>query len=258
MIDAVRNEHPDVVFLAEAFTRPRIMSKLAEIGFTQSYTYFTWRTAKWELEEYLTELAHEPLADWFRPNFWPNTPDILSGPLRNGPPAAFRVRLLLAATLSPSYGLYSGYELCENEPASDTTEEYLHSEKYEIKPRDWNREDSLAPFVSLVNDIRRRHDAFAELRTITFHHADNENLIAYSKRSGDGSDVILCVVNLDPNGWHEATLSLDLAELGIEPGAAFDVYDEMTGMTYTWSGGHQYVRLDPTVVPGHVFHVRAT
>ncbi len=207
----MRNEHPDVVFLAEAFTRPRVMSKLAEIGFSQSYTYFAWRVAKWELETYLTELAHGPIADWFRPNFWPNTPDILAGPLRNGPPAAFRLRLVLAATMAPSYGIYSGYELCENEPASDANEEYLHSEKYEIKARDWDREDSLAPFIALVNDIRRRHEAFTELRTLAFHHIDSDDLIAYSKRSADGTDVILCVVNLDPSGWHEATLSLDLA-----------------------------------------------
>ena len=256
VIRAVREEHPDVVFLAEAFTRPRVMSKLAEIGFSQSYTYFAWRVAKWELEEYLNELAHGPMVDWFRPNFWPNTPDILSGPLRNGPPSAFRLRLLLAATMSPSYGIYSGYELCENEPASDTNEEYLHSEKYEIKSRDWDREDSLTPFISLVNDIRHRHEALSELRTLAFHAVDSDDLIAYSKRSGDGSDVILCVVNLDPNGWHEATLWVDVAQLGIEPGSSFDVYDEMTGVTYTWTGDRQYIRLDPTIVPGHVFHVR--
>jgi len=130
------------------------------------------------------------MADWFRPNFWPNTPDILAGPLRNGPPSAFRLRLMLAATMSPSYGIYSGYELCENEPASDTNEEYLHSEKYEIKIRDWDRDDSLAPFISLVNGIRHRHDALSELRTVAFHDIDNDALIAYSKRSGDGSDVI--------------------------------------------------------------------
>jgi starch synthase (maltosyl-transferring) len=158
--------------------------------------------------------------------------------------------------MAPSYGIYSGYELCENEPASDANEEYLYSEKYEIKARDWGREDSLAPFIATVNDIRHRHAAFGELRTLAFHHIDNEELIAYSKRSGDGSDVILCVVNLDPNGWHEATLSLDLGALGIDPGSSFEVYDEMTGSSYTWTGDRQYVRLDPTSVPGHVFHVR--
>jgi starch synthase (maltosyl-transferring) len=256
IINAVRDEHPEVVLLAEAFTRPRVMSKLAEIGFTQSYTYFAWRTSKWELEEYVRELAHGPVADWFRPNFWPNTPDILSGPLRNGPPSAFRMRLLLAATLAPSYGIYSGYELCENEPASDTNEEYLDSEKYAIKSRDWDRADSLAPFITTVNDIRRRHPAFAELRTITFHYVDNDDLIAYSKRSGDGTDVILCVVNLSTDREHEASLWLDLAALGVEPGSSFELVDELSGLTYTWSGERQYIRLDPSIAPGHVFHVR--
>jgi starch synthase (maltosyl-transferring) len=212
--------------------------------------------SKWELEEYLNELTHGRAVDWFRPSFWPNTPDILAGPLRNGPPSAFRMRVLLAATMAPSYGIYSGYELCENEPASDANEEYLFSEKYEIKTRDWDREDSLASFISTVNSIRHRHAAFSELRTFAFHFIDNDALIAYSKRSGDGSDVILCVVNLDPNGWHEATLFLDLGALGLDPGSSFEVYDEMSGSAYTWTGDRQYIRLDPSTVPGHVFHIR--
>jgi starch synthase (maltosyl-transferring) len=254
LIAELRADHPDTIYLAEAFTRPKVMAKLAEVGFTQSYTYFTWRTARWELEEYLTELAHGPVADYMRPSFWPNTPDILAGILRNGPPAAFRLRLLLAATMSPSYGIYSGYELCENVPASETNEEYLHSEKFELKPRVWDRPDSLGPFITQVNDIRRRHPALAELRTIKFHGADNENVIVYSKTSGDRSDVVLCVVNLDPDDWHEATLSLDLEALGVEVGP-FEVHDELAGESYTWSE-HPYVRLDPAQNPGHVFVVR--
>lgn len=254
VIDAVRTEHPDVIFLAEAFTRPPIMARLAEDGFTQSYTYFTWRVEKWELEEYLTELATGPTADYMRPNFWPNTPDILSGPLRNGPPAAFRLRLLLAATMSPNYGIYSGYELCENEPASETNEEYLHSEKYEIRRRNWDRPDSLAPFVTQVNDIRRRHWAFAELRNIVFHEADNEHIIVYSKRASTGGDAMLCVVNLDPVNWQEATLSLDLTELGLTR-PTFEVHDQVSGDRYAWDA-HPYVRLDPARQPGHVFTVR--
>jgi starch synthase (maltosyl-transferring) len=195
-----------------------------------------------------------------RPNFWPNTPDILAGVLRDGTPSAFRMRLLLAATLSPSYGIYSGYELCENEPASDTNEEYLHSEKYQLRPRTWDRPDSLVPFITTVNDIRRRHPAFAELRTITFHGADNENIIVYSKQSGamnaDGNaDVMLCVVNLDPDDWQEATVTLDLDALGVAAGT-FEVLDELSGESYTWSD-HAYVRLDPARQPGHVFEVRA-
>jgi starch synthase (maltosyl-transferring) len=254
VIGEVQSEHPDVLFVAEAFTRPRVMAKLAEIGFTQSYTYFAWRVAKWELEEYVTELAEGPTADYMRPNFWPNTPDILSGPLRNGSPAAFRLRLLLAATMTPNYGIYSGYELCENEPASDSNEEYFHSEKYEIKRRDWDSPGSLAPFITDVNDIRSRHPAFASLRSIRFHHADNENIIVYSKVSDDGRDVVLCVVNLDPSNWHEATLSLDLSALRVS-GGSFEVYDELSGDSYTWTD-HAYVRLDPARQPGHVFVVR--
>src|SRR5207302_1644425 len=149
LIPTVQEAHPEVLFLAEAFTRPKVMAKLAEVGFSQGYTYFTWRNTAWELTEYLTELTTGPVADYMRPNFWPNTPDILSGPLRYGPPAAFRMRLLLAALTVPSFGVYSGYELCENEPASDTNEEYLHSEKYEIKHRDFDRADSLADVIGL-------------------------------------------------------------------------------------------------------------
>jgi starch synthase (maltosyl-transferring) len=256
ILDAVRHEHPDVVFLAEAFTRPRVMSKLAEIGFSQSYTYFAWRSERWELVEYLDELAHGPAADYMRPNFWPNTPDILSGMLRNGPPAAFRLRLLLAATMSPSFGIYSGYELCENEPASESNEEYLNSEKYELRPRLWDRPNSLTPFITQLNDIRNKHTAFDELRTIEFHGADDENVIVYSKRSTQRTDVMLCVVNLDPHNWHEATLSLDLAALGVEAGASFVVHDELSGASYTWNE-HPYIRLDPARQPGHVFEVRA-
>jgi starch synthase (maltosyl-transferring) len=256
VIHAVQTEHPDVLFLAEAFTRPKIMARLAEDGFTQSYTYFAWRVDKWEIEEYVTELAHGPTADYMRPNFWPNTPDILAGPLRNGPPAAFRVRLLLAATLSPNYGIYSGYELCENEPASETNEEYLHSEKYEIRRRNWDHPDSLAPFIRQINDIRRKHWAFEELRTVAFHYANNEKIIVYSKRSAEGADAVLCIVNLDPLKWQEATLSLDLTKLGVR-GLSFEVHDQLSGAKYTWNA-HPYVRLDPAQQPGHIFTVRST
>jgi starch synthase (maltosyl-transferring) len=259
VIAAVRVEHPEIIFLAEAFTRPRVMAKLAEVGFTQSYTYFAWRTVRWELEEYVTELAHGPTADYMRPNFWPNTPDILSGVLRNGPPSAFRLRLLLAATMSPSYGIYSGYELCENEPISEANEEYLNSEKYELKTREWDRPDSLAPFITEINDIRRRHRAFTELRTIQFHESDNDRIIVYSKtdapaNDGTVADVVLCVVNLDPSRWHEATLSLDVEALGVTRDT-FEVYDELSAESYVWNE-HPYVRLDPAQQAGHVFEIR--
>ncbi|HEX2041982.1 MAG TPA: alpha-1,4-glucan--maltose-1-phosphate maltosyltransferase [Acidimicrobiales bacterium] len=256
MIPAVQAEHPDVVFLAEAFTRPKIMAMLAQVGFSQSYTYFTWRTGKRELREYLEEIAHGPKADYMRPNFWPNTPDILSGPLRNGPPAAFRLRLVLAALLVPSYGIYSGYELCENVPASDANEEYLWSEKYEIKRRDWSRPDSIAPLVSRVNELRRRHPAFSELRNIRFHQSLNDNILAWSKHTDDRSDVVLVVVNLDPHAAHEDTLTLDLGFLGLPWDLPFEAHDELTGVTYTWQGAHPYVRLDPVLQPAHVLHLR--
>jgi starch synthase (maltosyl-transferring) len=260
LIEAVQAQHADVLFLAEAFTRPKVMAKLAEVGFSQSYTYFTWRTDQWGeegLRAYLEELAGEK-ADYMRPNFWPNTPDILSGPLRNGPPPAFRMRFLLAATLTPSYGVYSGYELYENEPASPANEEYLYSEKYEVKRRDWSRpEETLVPYITRVNDIRRRHPALQRLRNIRFHGSVNDRVIAYSKVSDDGSDVVLMVVNLDPYVAQETTLALDLDELGMPADRPFEAYDEITGAAYTWWGPNPYVRLDPWVEPAHVLHLRA-
>ncbi len=257
-IPDIQRAHPDVLFLAEAFTRPKVMAKLAEVGFTQSYTYFTWRTTKAELTAYVTELSTGPTADYMRPNFWPNTPDILSGPLRNGSPAAFRLRLLLAATLSPSYGIYRGYEWCENEPQSDANEEYRNSEKYELRPRGWDDEAGpLTPFVRRVNQARRAHPALATLRNTRFHHSSKDALLVYSRASDDGDDLVLCVVNLDPDHWQEDTLSLDLGALGLPGDEAYEAHDELTGATYTWYGPHPYVRLDPAEQPGHVLHLRA-
>ena len=256
MIPAVQAEHPDVLFLAEAFTRPKVMAKLAEVGFTQSYSYFTWRTGRSELEAYLDELARGPTADYMRPNFWPNTPDILSHPLRNGPPAAFRQRLVLAATMTPSYGIYSGYELCENQPASESNEEYLHSEKYELKDRDFADPASLAPFITLLNGARRRHPALQRLRNITFHGSDNPKVIAYSKHTDDRSDVVLTVVNLDPHATAEATLDLDLGLLGLLWDRPYEAFDELSLQSFTWSGSHPYVRLDPYQA-AHVLHLRS-
>jgi len=257
MIDDVHSRHPDVLFLAEAFTRPKVMHTLASLGFTQSYTYFTWRTAAWELREYGEELAHGDGADYFRPNFWPNTPDILSGPLRNGPPSAFRLRAVLAATMSPNWGLYSGYELCENEPASETNEEYLHSEKYELKKRDWSRPDSLAPFLTRLNEIRRAHPALQRLRGLQFHHSHTDQILAYSRQSADGEDTVLVVVNLDPLAAHEDTLWLDLGSLGLSWSEPFEAHDELSGQTFTWQGAEPYVRLDPDETPAHVLHLRS-
>jgi starch synthase (maltosyl-transferring) len=259
VIPWVQERWPDVVFLAEAFTLPAMMHTLAEVGFSQSYTYFTWRTAKWELEEYGRELAAGPASGYFRPNFWPNTPDILSGPLRDGPPAAFALRAVLAATMSPSWGVYSGYELYENEPASESNEEYLHSEKYELRTRDWDRPDSLMPLLARLNAVRRAHRSLWRIDSLRFHHVDHDQLIAYSHRhdAADGTpdDVVVVVVNLDPVDWHEATVWLDLAALGLADGVPFDVRDELTGEVFTWRGSGNYVRLDPADRVAHVFTV---
>jgi starch synthase (maltosyl-transferring) len=257
VIEEIRRDHPDVVFLSEAFTRPKVMHKLAEVGFTQSYTYFTWRTAAWELREYVEELAYGPAAHYMRPNFWPNTPDILSGPLRNGPAAAFLLRFVLAATLVPSYGIYSGYELYENQPASEDNEEYLYSEKYELKRRDWDRADSMAPFIARVNEIRRRHPVFNWLRNIRFHHSADDRFLVYSKgHAGDPDtkgDLMLMVVNLDPNAAHETVLDLDLGAIGLPRWSHYRVEDELTGESYAWDSPNPYIQLDPT--RGQVAHI---
>jgi starch synthase (maltosyl-transferring) len=254
-IGEVQRDHPDVLFLAEAFTRPKVMAKLAEVGFSQSYTYFTWRVTKAELIEYGIEVTTAATADYMRPNFWPNTPDILAEPLRNAPLAAFRLRAVLAALLVPSWGMYSGFELGENEPMSPTNEEYLRSEKYEIKTRDWNRPDSLAPLVTELNRIRREHPAFQRLRGLRFHGSSSEHILAFSRQSDDASDVVLTVVNLDPDGWHEDTLLLDLDALGLPGHEAYEAHDELSGATFIWQGATPYVALSPEQT-AHVLHLR--
>jgi starch synthase (maltosyl-transferring) len=259
LITSIQARHPEVLFLSEAFTRPRMMARLAEAGFSQSYTYFTWRTEQHGPEglwAYLDELAQGPTADYMRPNFWPNTPDILSGPLRNGPPAAFALRLVLAATMSPSYGVYSGYELYENVPASDSNEEYLHSEKYEIKDRDYRRPGNLAPLMAALNHIRRRHPALQRLRSIRFHPTTNPEIIAYSKLSDDGADAVLTVVNLDPYRVHEAVLDFDLAAVGLPSSSPYWVVDELSGARYQWQSSRPFVRLDPSYQVAHVLDLR--
>ncbi|OIJ66503.1 DUF3459 domain-containing protein, partial [Streptomyces mangrovisoli] len=256
VIGEVNAADPDVIFLAEAFTRPAMMHTLAQIGFQQSYTYFTWRNSKQELTDYLTELSGEAAA-YMRPNLFVNTPDILHAYLQHGGRPAFEVRAVLAATLSPTWGVYSGYELCENTPLREGSEEYLDSEKYQLRPRDWDTAEregrSIAPLISDLNTIRRRHPALRELRGLRFHHVDNESVIAYSKRSG--ADTVLVVVNLDPHHTQEATVSLDMPQLGLDQHASVPVHDELTGETYHW-GRTNYVRLEPGRAPAHVFHVR--
>ena len=259
VIGDIHSRHPDVLFLAEAFTRPKVMHTLAALGFSQSYTYFTWRTEAWELREYGTEISQGEGADYFRPNFWPNTPDILAEPLRDGPPPAFRLRATLAATMSPNWGMYSGYELCENAPASPANEEYLHSEKYQLGRRDWDRPDSIANHITALNLARRSHPALAELRTLRFHGStDDEHLLVYSKTTPDGADPVLVVVNLDPFNAREGLLRLDLGLLGMPWSGPYEAADELTGEAWVWHGAEPYVRLDPTEGrESHVFALRA-
>jgi starch synthase (maltosyl-transferring) len=258
LIAEVRRPHPDVILLAEAFTRPAMMKRLAKVGFTQSYTYFTWRNTKQELTAYLSELSSTPSVDYFRPNFWVNTPDILHAFLQRGGPAAFRLRLVLAALTAPSWGMYSGYELYENTAVREGSEEYLNSEKYQVRSRDWNDPRSLAPMIARLNDIRRRHrEAIALLCTLAVHHIDSDQMLCVSRMSDDGADVLLVIVNLDPWSAHEATTWLDLKLLGVPADAPFTAHDELTDAAYTWYGPSNYVRLDPAVQPAHVLHLRA-
>ncbi|MFD1663679.1 maltotransferase domain-containing protein, partial [Streptomyces caeni] len=255
VIGEIGRSDPDVVFLAEAFTRPAMMRALAAVGFQQSYTYFTWRNSKRELTEYLTELSGGTAA-YMRPNFFVNTPDILHAYLQRGGRPAFEVRAVLAATLSPSWGVYSGYELCENVPLREGSEEYLDSEKYQLRPRDWEAAEregrSIAPLITKLNAIRRRHPALQRLRNLHFHHADNDAVIVYSKRSGP--DAVVVVVNLDPHHTQEATVSLDMPRLGLDWHESVPVRDELTGVTYHW-GRANYVRLSPGDGPAHVLTV---
>jgi starch synthase (maltosyl-transferring) len=256
---------PDVLFLAEAFTRPAMMHALAMIGFHQSYTYFTWRNTAGELTDYLRELSG-PAAACMRPNFFVNTPDILGHYLQHAGPAAFAVRAVLAAMLSPTWGVYSGYELCENEPAAPGSEEYLNSEKYQYRPRDWAGAQAagatLAPFLARLNRIRRAHPALQELRNLRFHHVDQPDLLCFSKvadgadAAGGGRDIVLVVVNLDWREPREATVWLDMPALGLDHNTEFLVTDELSGESYWWRQA-SYVRLDPSMVPAHIFTVRS-
>lgn len=256
VIGEINRADPDVIFLAEAFTRPAMMHTLGAIGFQQSYTYFTWRNTKEELTEYLTELSGEAAAH-MRPNFFVNTPDILHAYLQTGGRPAFEVRAVLAATLSPTWGMYAGYELCEGTPLRDGSEEYLDSEKYQLRPRDWESAErsgaSIAPLITTLNRIRRRHPALRRLRNLTFHTTDNDAVIAYAKRSG--SNTVLVVANLDPHHTQEATVSLDMPALGLDWHETVPVRDELTGETYHW-GRNNYVRLEPGVTPAHVLVLR--
>jgi starch synthase (maltosyl-transferring) len=259
LIWKVKQTHPDVIFLSEAFTKANMMHELARVGFTQSYTYFTWKTAKWELEEYAKELVDA--ADYMRPNFFVNTPDILHESLQYGGPAMFKIRAVLASMLSPSWGVYSGYELFEHVAVRPGSEEYLDSEKYQLRPRDWARAEaegrSLAPYLRQLNHLRRVNPALQRLRNLRFHHIDNDAMTCFSKRVGEpgnGENTVLVVCLLDSHNAHWGNTSLDMPALGFEWHERFLVTDQLTGATYDW-GQHNAVRLDPYSEPAHIFTV---
>ena len=262
LLGEVRRTDPDVLFLAEAFTRPPMMRQLAKVGFHQSYSYFTWRTGKVELTDYLTELSTQT-APYMRPNFFVNTPDILHTFLQYGGPPAFKIRAVLASMLAPSWGVYAGYELYEHVAVRPGSEEYLDSEKYQFRPRDWDgalaEGRSLAPYLTMLNETRRAHPALQELRNLHFHHVENDDVLAFSKRTvAEGrDDVVIVVVNLDPHGARETVVNLDLPALGIPWGDSFSVHDVVSGNTWLW-GARNYVRLDPFVEPAHILLVRQT
>ena len=268
LLGEVRKTDPDVVFLSEAFTRPAMMRGLGAVGFHQSYTYFTWRTARGEIEDYLLELSRET-DHLMRPNFFVNTPDILHAFLQYGGPAAFRIRAALAATSSPSWGVYAGYELYEHVAVRPGSEEYLDSEKYQIRIRNWADADatefqgarSLAPYLTRLNEVRRAHPALQQLRNLTVHRSDDDHVLVFSKRApaagpGGADDTVVVVINLDPHAVRETMVHLDLPALGLDWGDSYAVHDELTGQTWSW-GEDNYVRLDPFEEPAHVLTVRS-
>ncbi len=256
-IDELKRVHPELIFLSEAFTRPKVKYNLAKLGFTQSYNYFPWRNSADELREYLTELTRTSVKEFFRPNLWPNTPDILPQSLQFGGLPAFKSRFILAATLGASYGIYGpAYELGVNEPLKAGGEEYRHSEKYELKAWDLNQPDSLQPLIARVNAIRRENAALHTNDLLAFHRMSNPQLLAYSKRTPDRENIILTVVNVDPHHVQEGTTTLDLKELGIAEQDTFQVHDLLSGARYLWRGAENFVRLDPGQVPAAIFRLR--
>jgi starch synthase (maltosyl-transferring) len=253
----IRQRHPDVIFLAEAFTRPSVMYNLAKLGFNQSYTYFTWRNSKWELTQYMQELTQPPVSDFFRPNFWPNTPDILHAYLQHGGLPAFKIRLILAATLTASYGIYGpAFELGQHVPREFGSEEYLDSEKYQIRTWDLEQPNNLNGLVARINKIRRDNPALHSNESLHFHPTDNEQIICYSKHTPDHRNRILVVVSLDAafnqGGW----IGPDLHVLGLDPHQPYTVHDLLSGSSFTWqTTGWNYAELRPGEIPAHIFRL---
>jgi starch synthase (maltosyl-transferring) len=281
VIQEVHREHPETIFFAEAFTRPKRMKMLAKLGFTMSYTYFTWKNAPWELEQYFRELTLTPMTEYFRGNLFANTPDILNEYLVNGGRPAFRARLLLAGTLLPAYGIYSGFELCENVPVRPGSEEYLDSEKYQIRPRNYEAAGNINDDIARLNAIRRAQPALRQYANLTFHTSENQTIVCYRKAgvvpmvqwTGSHPDIVpatvlgklgpmpmqspdlLIVVNTDPHHVQDTMVHVPIHAMGIDDEQAYVVHDLLTEARYTWRGVRNYVRLDPAVAPGHVFQI---
>jgi starch synthase (maltosyl-transferring) len=256
LINDVKRDYPDTIFLSEAFTRPRIMYQLAKMGFTQSYTYFAWKNTSAELAEYFTELTQPLVREFFRANVWPNTPDILNEYLQKGGRPAFVARFILAATLGANYGIYGpAFELYENRPIREGSEEYLNSEKYQVRVWDTNNPNSLKDLITRINAIRKGSPALHGDWSLRFHPVDNETLIAYSKVSEDSADKILVVVNLDPHNVQSGWLSVALKELKLGNDEAYQVHDLLTEARYVWRGSRNFVQLDPSILPAHIFRV---
>jgi starch synthase (maltosyl-transferring) len=255
MIASVRARFPDAIFLSEAFTKPKMMKALAKAGYQQSYTYFTWRNTKQEFTEYLTELTQTEMREYFRGNFWPNTPDILPVHLQTGGRPMFMIRAVLAATLTSVYGIYSGFELCENAPLPGK-EEYLDSEKYQWKERDWNAPGNIKDWITRINRIRQENRALHLYDNLRFYQADNDNILFYGKMTPARDNIILVVVNLDAHRTHHSYIHVPLAEFGLSDGDTYQVHDLLTDARYTWTGSRNYVELDPRTQPAHIFRVR--
>ena len=257
LIAEVKKDHAETIFLAEAFTRPKVMYRLAKLGFSQSYTYFAWRNTKRELIQYFRELTKSEVREYFRPSLWPNTPDILTEYLQFGGRPAFMTRLVLAATLGANYGVYGpAFELCVDRAREPGSEEYLDSEKYQIQNWHSGNADSLKEFIARVNRIRRENPALQSNSGLSFHDIDNEQIICYSKQSGDRMNVVVVAVNLDPHHVQSGWLSLDLEALGFGGDASYQAHDQLTGARFLWQGTSNYIELDPRSCPAHIFRLR--
>lgn len=258
LIRKVKSAHAEVIFLSEAFTQPKSMKLLAKLGFTQSYTYFAWKNTKYELIDFLNEFVLSDVSEYYRGNFFTNTPDILHEYLQQGGRPAFKIRLVLAATLSSAYGIYNAFELCENRAKAPGSEEYADSEKYQYKVWDWNRPGNIKEYIEKINRIRRENPALQETRNLHLFRSDSEHILFYGKWNRDRSNVIFVAVNLDPKSVHESTVYVPLAELGINPQVPYTVRDLITGSEYHWHGESNYVKLDPNSEPAHIFRVEIT